>query len=706
MCNLKDRRTPHWILICTLLCCGTVAADDAADPPDRVARLSYREGAVSIAPAAADEWADALLNRPLTAGDRVWVDADSRAVLQVGTATVHLDQNTGFSFVILDDETLQMRLTEGTMTIHVRGLGAQENVSIATSNATVLLRQPGEYFISSDTSGERTIVKTRSGESEVSGDASRGYLVGAGEEGVFSGKDPLLAELSQVTDRTIFEAWANAREARDVQSIASRYVAPGVIGYRDLDDYGSWSHDVEYGDIWQPTLHVIDDWAPYRYGRWVWVTPWGWTWIDDAPWGFAPFHYGRWTYLRQRWCWVPGPVRFRPTYAPALVAWVGDPGMGFTDVGWFPLGPREIYLPGYHASWRHFRNVNESNTIFINNTYISNVYYGRGAPIDYHNRRAPHALTIVPRDTFVSSQRTRGRHVDIDDAHLQHWREQGRAPELSPTHGSVLGAAPARPVHAPHGDRQPGRESSGDPAADINESSPTPPSAPTTAAPTDRPRQWTGSHVAGRPDHADRPAALPPIEQPAPVIETPTVAHEHRQRAEPSATVADPTPAVTHYNRGPQDRPQRDRSNPPIAPEPLPAELPAATGAPPPGTAPSAPRHYSRTQPMPPPTQTDPMSSAPTATRVEPPRTQVESPHMQIEPPRNAQERSPHESAPAERANNRTMAQERHRQDRATPPEAPGAPADDGDSGSGSPGGAPFRDPSNPNAPRWGADHN
>ena len=52
---------------------------------------------------------------------------------------------------------------------------------------------------------------------------------------------------------------------------------------------------------------VAAGWAPYRYGRWAWVRPWGWTWVDDAPWGFAPFHYGRWVCGRgERWCWAPG----------------------------------------------------------------------------------------------------------------------------------------------------------------------------------------------------------------------------------------------------------------------------------------------------------------------------------------------------------------------------------------------------------------
>src|SRR5439155_1303456 len=77
--------------------------------------------------------------------------------------------------------------------------------------------------------------------------------------------------------------WDDARSAR--------YVSRDVIGYEDLDDNGDWRDTPEYGAVWVPR-RVVAGWAPYRYGHWAWVEPWGWTWIDDAPWGFAPFHYG------------------------------------------------------------------------------------------------------------------------------------------------------------------------------------------------------------------------------------------------------------------------------------------------------------------------------------------------------------------------------------------------------------------------------
>src|SRR6202011_5172879 len=105
---------------------------------------------------------------------------------------------------------------------------------------------------------------------------------------------------------------------------AARYVSRELPGYEDLDDYGDWRPNPEYGTVWMPRVEA--GWAPYHYGHWRWIEPWGWTWIDDQPWGFAPFHYGRWAYIGNRWGWVPGTVIVRPVYAPALVTFIGGAG--------------------------------------------------------------------------------------------------------------------------------------------------------------------------------------------------------------------------------------------------------------------------------------------------------------------------------------------------------------------------------------------
>jgi hypothetical protein len=136
-----------------------------SDAPSRVARLSHADGTVSLAPAGTEEWAEAALNRPLTDGDRLWVENGGRAELQMGSSTVHLDEKTGFSFVDLSDETLLMNLTEGSVVVHVRRKLQDERIEIDTPNAVISLEHPGEYHIRVNEAGDETVVRTRNGES-------------------------------------------------------------------------------------------------------------------------------------------------------------------------------------------------------------------------------------------------------------------------------------------------------------------------------------------------------------------------------------------------------------------------------------------------------------------------------------------------------------------------------------------------------------
>jgi hypothetical protein len=418
-----------------------------SDPPGRVARLSLKDGEVSLAPAGTEEWADAVVNRPITSGDRLWVDKDGRAELQIGTSSVHLDRSTGFEFIELDDDVNQMSLTEGVATIRVRTLGDRESIQMETPNATVKFLHPGDYTVEVDPDSDHTIVRTRNGEAEVSG-ASKSFRVRADEQGTFSGLDGLTANIDRLSPRTPFESWANDLDRRGDNSESARYVSREVVGYEDLDGQGSWVNEPEYGYVWTPT-YVVSDWAPYRYGRWGWVSPWGWTWIDDARWGFAPFHYGRWAFVRQRWCWVPGPRTLRPYYAPALVGWVGGPSVsvsvGFgSGVGWFPLAPHEVYVPWYRHTPRYVRHVNVSNTIIVNNINVTNVYGRRGERPRYTYGTLGSAVTAAHRDAFVGGRSIGGQRVAVNDRELRQWRTDVRPSTIAPERQSILAGQPRR----------------------------------------------------------------------------------------------------------------------------------------------------------------------------------------------------------------------------------------------------------------------
>jgi hypothetical protein len=458
-----SRSAVVWLTgVCALAAAHFACAQEPViDPPGRVARLSVMDGEVQLAPASTaagteagseaneasgEEWTDAVLNRPLTSGDKLWVGADGRAELQVGTATVHLDRSTGFEFIELDDDVMQMSLTEGVATIRVRTLGERETVQVETPNATVKLRHPGEYTVQIDPDTDRTIVRTRNGEAEVTG-ASKSFRVRDDEEGVFTGLDGLTAKIGPLSRRTAFEDWANDRDRRSERSESGRYVSNEVVGYEDLDGQGEWIDEPEYGHVWRP-LYVANDWAPYRYGRWAFVAPWGWTWIDDARWGFAPFHYGRWAFVRHRWCWVPGPRHLRPYYAPALVGWVGGPSVGVSvsfgsGVGWFPLAPHEVYRPWYRHTPRYVRHVNVSNTIIVNNINVTNVHGRPGQP-RYRNRAVMGAVTAVHRDSFVSGRPVGAQRIHVNDRELRQWRDNVRPTAIAPDRQSVLAGQPRR----------------------------------------------------------------------------------------------------------------------------------------------------------------------------------------------------------------------------------------------------------------------
>lgn len=433
-----------------------LAQEVVADPPSRVARLGFIEGEVTMAPAGTEEWAEAILNRPVTSGDRLWTESGARAELQIGSASTYLNERTSFGFVELDDDVMQMSLTQGAATIRVRRLAEDEIIQVETPNVAIALKEPGEYHIEVDAETDRTIVKTRHGLADVfAGDEN--HIVRADEQGVFSGLEQLTADLQPLERRTDFENWANDRERREHESRSAQYVSRDVVGYEDLDEHGDWHHEHDYGYVWRPR-YVSAHWAPYRDGRWVWVSPWGWTWVDHSRWGFAPFHYGRWAHVRDRWCWVPGPRHYRPVYAPALVGWVGGPHVSVSvsfghGIGWFPLGPREVYVPGYRHSPRYIRHVNVSNTIIVNNTYINNVYAGRHRQFDYRYGRHPHAVTAIDRGQFIGGRPVMGRVLRVDERELRQWRHEARPPALTPDRASVLAGAVRRAPPAMQQDR-------------------------------------------------------------------------------------------------------------------------------------------------------------------------------------------------------------------------------------------------------------
>ena len=431
------------VLTCAGLAFGAGSA--VADPPARVARLAYIQGPVSFAPAGEDEWVVAEANRPLIAGDRLYTDAGARTELQIGSAAVRLGASTSATVLNMDDQIAQFQVTEGTVYVNARRLDPNQVIEIDTPNLALSITHPGTFRIDVDANGDSTGVSVRRGQADVYGEGVA-YTISSGQSYRFYATGLEQRQYAAAPPPDAFDQWAATRDQSYDTSAAARYVAPDVIGYEDLDQYGTWSSVPEYGNVWFPS-RVAADWAPYRDGRWAWIDPWGWTWVDTQPWGFAPYHYGRWAYVSQRWCWVPGPRTVRPVYAPALVAFVGGDNFSLTvasgpAVAWFPLAPGEVYRPAYSVSRDYFSRVNVTNTV-VNTTIVNDVYNNNTTNVVYRYRENPHAVTAVPRNAFAESRivtQTKLGLATVDLSKLQA-APVAVAPAVVPTRTAVVGAA-------------------------------------------------------------------------------------------------------------------------------------------------------------------------------------------------------------------------------------------------------------------------
>jgi len=424
--------------LAVLLLCAVAAlaraqsADDGdAAPPDRVARLSYIAGDLGFLPAGSQDWASADINRPLTTGDRLSTGDGSRAELELGGGVLRMAGDTDFGLLNLNDNLAQVELTQGTLNLSVRHLDQGQSYEIDTPTLALVVTSPGTFRVDVDNGGTGSRVTVFDGQATVYGENNAQHDVFQGRSYQFDDSSLAALTVSDIGGGDAFDAWSSERDRRYAQSQTRRYVSDDVVGYQDLDQYGSWQSSPDYGAVWYPS-QVPVDWAPYRDGHWAYVAPWGWTWVDDAPWGFAPYHYGRWAYIRGAWGWIPGPIVARPVYAPALVAFVGgggwsvSVGIGGAPVGWFPLGPGEVYNPWYHCDRDYYRRVNVTN-IYVHNTVyrttvINNINrqyndYRQGrAPqnLRYVNRTAPRGFTAMSGAAFADGRRVQRGLLRVD----------------------------------------------------------------------------------------------------------------------------------------------------------------------------------------------------------------------------------------------------------------------------------------------------
>jgi hypothetical protein len=450
------------ILAMALLACTPAFAEE--QPPARVGRVSFISGTLAFYGPGDSDWSAAKVNYPIAAGEWFATDPQSRAEIRIGAQTIDIAGDTQLDIADLGNRVIKAGVTQGRIDVNMRQFGPDESVEIDIPRGGVWLLQRGIYDIETGAADQPTRIAVFEGSARFVGGGAD-LIIRAGDAVVLSGNDTVAATVERATVDD-FVKWCRSRDYHQERLAAPYHVPPAMTGFEELDAYGGWDTVPDYGAVWYPKS-VPADWAPYRDGHWVWVEPWGWNWVDAEPWGFAPFHYGRWARIDERWGWVPGNFVPQPVYAPALVAFIEDPGIGPSApletgpaVGWFPLAPGEVYWPNYTRDPVYIRNVNIANVSVTNITEIKTIATARRTddpPPQVANQQFANrgAATVVPARIFADSGRVAPAALAVPPQALQRAPVSLRPPQLTPTAARPASPAPTasvpamQPMHGP-----------------------------------------------------------------------------------------------------------------------------------------------------------------------------------------------------------------------------------------------------------------
>lgn len=594
------------ILVATSLAIPALAqdTDTDSDPPAIAGRIAYLQGNVSLEAQGAQDWSVAPMNYPMVSGDRIYTDQGARAVIQSGPIDVRVGASSDVTLTNLNEQYEQIGLAQGSVRVRVYGIQSGGTVEVDTPSGAAIIQQPGDYRVNAYPDQQASLVQVFSGDLQITGPGVNQEL-DQGEAVQLSGTNPVEVGLVEMPYPDELDQWSMDRDRHIEGSASARYVSRDIPGYSDLDDYGQWTPTPDYGPMWFPR-DESPDWQPYTTGYWAYVQPWGYTWVDDAPWGYAPFHYGRWVNWQGRWGWAPGPPNVRPVWAPAFVAFVGGgPGLsvgigiggGAGVAAWFPLGVGEPYVPWYHCSPRYVREVNVTNvniteihnvTVVNNyNTFISETSRARSVDdirvnnVNYVNRTH---VVAVPGNDMRS-----GAHVNRVAMHLNAQQQQqfarapisvARPPAPAPQRPIVgqrsnISRPAARPVLMTPQGRRAATPTSNAARAPVNLPKPAPPTAirPAQHAVVPNVRPATGpAHpappAAGQPNRPEQPVRPGEPNRPAPQPEQrPALQPNERPTPQPGR----PEPQPNYHPAQPEQRPAPQ----PNRPEPQPNYRPA-----------------------------------------------------------------------------------------------------------------------------------
>lgn len=408
----------------------------ALQKPILVGHISHIEGKlfryVPADEATEPDWVLIRKDAPLGPPDILYSDRASGAeFIFPNNALVRIDDSTQIDVVAIENDLTELYMTAGT--------GRFYNKSSETATATLKTETAFGYVVAPS----RTTFDLHVGEESIELTVLRGtaefihVINGQEQRYEVDAKSFSLRADNQYVATSAWDMdddwndWNRRRDALWAQRarVRAEYLPPALDTYAYIfDGYGSWEQ-VHYDGArrfrWRP--RVAAGWSPFRHGRWtVWFG--AHVWIPFEPFGYVTHHYGHWSHIGGTWYWAPPRQGKHPRTVPEInwhpgrVGWIHSG----VHIGWFPLGPREIYYG--HRRWgphtrvtpkrmvpRHKRQANFNNAVIVKKRNLYVVREGGYKPAKDKQMLIRNASSIPIIDsTTVKKTKHRHRYTDME----------------------------------------------------------------------------------------------------------------------------------------------------------------------------------------------------------------------------------------------------------------------------------------------------
>ncbi|HEY2389686.1 MAG TPA: FecR family protein [Candidatus Angelobacter sp.] len=285
-------------------------ASAAAGSQARIVRVSYVEGEVVLD--SGHGYESVTMNVPITEHNWLQTRSNGWAEIQFEDGSIiRLAPETVIAFDELDRAS-----AGGTSTVVDLDQGEAEfkilkhegsDFKIAVKNKTITLGHSGFFRVTSTNDDPLEVAVLKGDLSVHDPESGDDIAVNKNETFVLNPADVAEYALNKGTEADELDEWSRQRDdSLRAYSAANHYTqSPYQYGASDLNYYGQYTDDPEYGSVWQPN-GVGTDWDPFSNGYYA-DSGIGPTWVSSYPWGWMPYRYGRWVFINARgWFWQPG----------------------------------------------------------------------------------------------------------------------------------------------------------------------------------------------------------------------------------------------------------------------------------------------------------------------------------------------------------------------------------------------------------------